>query len=98
MVDVIWTAQALDDLSAIAEFIAKDSRQFASLFVIDAMTAAERAGEFPQTGRIVPETAEPSIREALMGNYRIIYRVGTEAVSILTVYHSARLIDIRRLY
>ncbi|MBM2817397.1 MAG: hypothetical protein HW421_4159, partial [Ignavibacteria bacterium] len=31
------------------------------------------------------------------GNYRIIYRIKDELVEILTVYHSARLLDIDKI-
>lgn len=36
---------------------------------------------------------EPLIREILLGNYRIVYRISGEVVEILTVYHGARLLD-----
>lgn len=42
-------------------------------------------------GRIVPEKNDKSIRELIIGNYRIIYQyqVKKEIVSILTVHHSS---------
>ena len=45
--------------------------------------------DFPQSGRIVPEIGDRSIREIILGNYRIIYRLRSEAVEILTVHHGA---------
>lgn len=97
MVEVRWTPQAADDLDAIAAFIAVDSPHFASLFVIDVLAAVERVGAFPHAGRIVPETHDSSIRETLLGNYRVIYRVCNELVEVLTVYHAARLLDPSRI-
>ena len=43
--------------------------------------------------RIVPELPLENIREILHGNYRIIYRQTDDSVQILTVHHSARLLD-----
>jgi len=70
--EVRWTPQAADDLEAIAGFIGEDSPHYASIFVIDVLAAAERLADFPQSGRMVPETQDTSVRETLLGNYRII--------------------------
>ena len=97
MAEVRWTAQAADDLESIAEFIARDSPQYARLFVLDVLQAVERLAPFPMIGRTVPELSDPMIREVLLGAYRIVYRVREELVEILTVYHGARLLDPRSL-
>lgn len=93
MVEIRWTEQAADDLEAIAEFIASDSPHYASLFCIEVLAAVERLTIFPDRGRIVPEWSDPSIRELILGNYRIIYRRRGEIVELLSVYHSSRLLD-----
>jgi plasmid stabilization system protein ParE len=41
----------------------------------------------------VPEFGREDIRELLKGNYRIIYRAAEYRVEILTIYHSARMVD-----
>ena len=93
MADVRWTPQAAEDLESISEFIARDSTHYARLFVLDVLEAVERLAPFPQSGRIVPEVNDPTIREILLGSYRIVYRVKGERVDVLTVYHGARLLD-----
>jgi len=95
--EVRWTPQALGDLEAIAEFISQDSPHYASLFVIDVFTAVERLGEFPLSGRVVPEKNDSKVREVILGNYRIVYRVRDDVVELLTVYHGARLLDPSKL-
>ena len=97
MAEVRWAPQAADDLEAIAGLIAQDSPHYASLFVMDVLTAVERVASFPHSGRVVPETRDPSLRETILGNYRIIYRVRRELVEVLTVYHGARLLDPSRI-
>ncbi len=93
MVEIIWSPQSLDDLDAIAEFIAQDSPQYAALFVIDVLSATEKLAQFPGIGRVVPEADNPLLREIILGNYRIIYRMFDDVVQIVTVYHGARLLD-----
>jgi toxin ParE1/3/4 len=95
--EVRWTPQAASDLEAIADFIAQDSPQYASLFVIDVFAAVERLGPFPESGRIVPEKQDPAIREIIFGNYRIVSRLRKDMVELLTIHHGAKLLDPTRL-
>jgi len=97
MAQVRWTPRAADDFEAIAEFIAADSPHYASLFVTDTLAAVERLIDFPRSGRIVPEAQDPALREFVLVNYRIVYRVKDDLAEILTVYHGARLLDPSRL-
>jgi addiction module RelE/StbE family toxin len=97
MAQVRWTPQAADDLDAIAEFIARDSPHFARLFIADILQTVDRLVDFPESGRIVPDIGEKSIREVILGSYRILYRLRSEAVEVLTVHHGARLLDPKRL-
>ena len=97
MAEIRWTQQAADDLEAIAKFIASDSPQYAKLFVIDVLRAIERLEDFPRCGRMVPESGKPTIREIILGNYRIVYRHSKNIVELLAIYHGARLLDPARL-
>ena len=97
MAEVRWTNQAVDDLEAIVDFIAADSPQYARLLAINILEAVEGLMRFPESGRMVPETRTPEIREILLGSYRIIYRAKTESVEVLAVHHGARLLNPRRL-
>jgi plasmid stabilization system protein ParE len=93
MAEIRWTLQAADDLEALTEFISVDSPQYAQLFALDVLKAIERLAPFPRSGRIVPELGNATIREIILGNYRIVYRLRRDVVEILTVYHGARLLD-----
>ena len=97
MVEVRWTVLAADDLEAIVEFISNDSEHYARLLAANIVQAVERLELFPDSGRRVPEINTPDIREIPCGNYRIIYRVKSDTVEILTVYHGARMMDLNRL-
>jgi len=92
MTRIAWTPRALDDVLDIRTFIARDSLPYASLTAQRIITAAERLAQFPASGRIVPELDRPEIREVIYGPYRIVYRLLPDAVHILTVHHSARIL------
>lgn len=94
MARLTWTPQALDDIEAICEFIAKDAPRYAQIFATQVFSSAERIKIFPMSGRIVPEVGQQNIREIILGNYRIIYRIQDQEIQVLTVYHSARLLDL----
>ena len=51
----------------------------------------------PKSGRIVPETHREDIRELIYGNYRIIYRVGKNRISMLTVRHGKQILPIEEI-
>jgi len=97
MAQVKWTPQAADDLDTIAEFISRDSPHYAGLLVADILQTLDQLVDFPRSGRVVPEIGDRSLREVILGNYRIIYRLRGEAAEILTVHHGARLLDPTRL-
>lgn len=97
MAQIKWTLQSLDDIEAIANFIARDSIYYAQMFTTKVFEAVDRLELFSESGRIVPELNRKEIREVIFGNYRIIYRIKDDIVEILTVYHSARLLDIDKI-
>lgn len=87
---VHWTDIAVEHLVAIHEFIAKDSPAYA-LRVVDRLTRRSRQiGEFPRSGRSVPELEREDVREVLEGPYRIIYRILEKQLDVIAVIHSSR--------
>jgi toxin ParE1/3/4 len=94
MVEIRWTDQAIEDVNDIAEFIAKDSEKYATIQVQRFFDSVTVLTEHPEAGKVVPELGYDEIRELLQGNYRIIYRLVSEAqIDILTVHHSRRLLS-----
>ena len=85
-----WTEPALIDLESIRDYIGRGSEYYAARFVERIVEAVESLEKFPEKGRRVPESKEKNIRELIFYHYRIMYRVETERVLILTVIHSAR--------
>ena len=93
MTRVLWTPQARADLRHIHDYVARDSLQYAALTVAELMAAVRRLNAFPQSGRMVPERSDPTIREVIWRNYRIVYRVvlAESTVHVLTVFRAERL-------
>lgn len=90
MARVAWTPQALADLQAAYEFVARDSVRYAEALTERLFDAAERLELFPLSGRVVPEVGREDVRELIVSGYRVVYRVREVEVEILTVTHAAR--------
>ncbi len=90
MAQVTWTEQVINDLYTVFLFIARDAPGYAELMIERVFAATERLGEFLRSGRIVPEIGQDEIREVIVQNYRIMYRVLPGELEILTVRHGAR--------
>ena len=91
---VAWSPRAVEDLEAIAQYIAVDSSVYAAAVVKRILNTARHLSQFPLSGRIVPELADENIREWFAYSYRIIYRVDGEVVTVATVVHGKRLLNI----
>ena len=87
---VVWSPSALADMEAIADYVARDSGDQAALLVTRLQEATDRLMDFPQSGRIIPELADPSCREIIVGPYRVMCRLEADQVWITGVVHGAR--------
>lgn len=89
---VVWTLRSREDLRNIAVFIARDNSAAALKLGDLIFQRVDSLQNFPELGRVVPERSQPTIREIVVGNYRIVYRVRHEqkTVEILGVWHGAR--------
>lgn len=87
---VVWTRPALQDVSAIREYIARDSPRYARAVAERLFATVDRLQDYPLSGRVVPELAQPTLPEVIAAPYRIVYRVRAEVVEIITVVHAAR--------
>jgi plasmid stabilization system protein ParE len=89
---VVWSRRAAEDLEAIAQYIALDSSAYAAAVVKRILNTARNLARFPFAGRIVPELADGNIREWFVYNYRVIYRIEDDVVTIATVVHGRRVL------
>jgi plasmid stabilization system protein ParE len=87
---VTWSKEALGDVGAIAEYIARDSSGYAATVVQRLLGVGRSLQRFPFSGRVVPEVGDRTIREVQVYSYRVIYRTGADVVTVIAVVHSRR--------
>lgn len=90
MAEVIWTAPALQELDAIAEYIALDNPAAASDLVKAIFDKTERLENFPNSGRIPPELPDSVYRELVVPPCRIFYREEKQRIFVLFVMREER--------
>jgi toxin ParE1/3/4 len=90
---IVWSVQSQEDLREIRRFIARDAPDTATAYIRRLRKSVNRLRSFPEAGIVVTEAADSRIREIYFGQYRIIYELTSPRIEILTVYHSARLLD-----
>jgi toxin ParE1/3/4 len=87
---VEFAPTALFDLEDIAEYIAQDNPIAAEQWVDKLVAAAEKVASHPRSGRAVPEVEDPKIREVIVREYRVIYRLEEKRLLVLTVIEGHR--------
>jgi addiction module RelE/StbE family toxin len=90
MAKIKWGKKSTKDLQSIYEFISLDSIYYANRYIDKIILRVEQLENFPESGRIVSEKEDPTIRELIEGNYRIFYKVQKSYVFILRIHHSSR--------
>ena len=94
-ITVIWTPKSLRQVEGIADYIALDSPYHARRVVAMIVRATRRLKTFPESGAVVPELENPTIREVRVFSYRILYRWRSDLrqVHILGVVHGRQILD-----
>ncbi len=87
-----WSDRAGAELKDIGRYIRRDNPEAARKWVARLRQRARAAARSPLAGRVVPEFGRDEIREVLLGNYRIVYRVEEKALTVLTVFEGHRLL------
>lgn len=87
---VEWSDCARDDLDDLVRFISRDSALYARLFGKRIVLAARRLQHFPESGRMIPEVEDKTLREIIVQGYRVMYRLEPGRVLVLAVMHGSR--------
>lgn len=96
---VVWTAEALEQLAAIEDMIARNNPARAQKSGERLIKRGQCVSRFPRRGRIVPEPSDPEIREVFVMAYRVVYSVQRTRIESLTLFEGHRLLrqeEIRR--
>jgi toxin ParE1/3/4 len=90
MAEVIWTEPALQQLDAIAEYIALDKPAAAGQLVQEVFDKTARLEDSPQSGRVPPELPGSVYREVVVPPCRILYREDERRILIVYVMREER--------
>lgn len=89
---VHWTDRAKSRLRLIHDHIAKDAPHVATQVVERLLQRSIQIADFPSSGRVVPEYQREDLREILERPYRIIFRLLSGRIDIITVMHYRQLL------
>jgi toxin ParE1/3/4 len=92
MAQVIWTEPALNDLDAIADYIAIESRVAAAELVQRVFGHVEQLEAHPESGSRPPELKRSRYRQIVESPCRVFYRYDGEKVLVLFVMRSEQLL------
>lgn len=84
---IVWTEQAISDLAEIEDYIAQVKPSAAERVANHLISSVEHLAEFPQFGK---QGRRPRTRELVVPPYVIIYRLKSECLEILSVWHGRR--------
>jgi len=88
--EVAWTQHAWSDLDQAADYIARDSPNYAATLLAQARDTARSLARLAERGRVVPELGDATIREIFVGSFRLVYRISGVRVEVLAFVHGAR--------
>ncbi len=63
---LIWSSESLDDIDALAQFIARDSPHHAQRVVETLLDLGDVIAAHPLAGRVVPELNDTAVRERFL--------------------------------
>jgi len=61
--------------------------------VLKILESARSISEFPLAGRMVPEREDENIRERIVYNYRLIYRITHQQILISAIIHGRQQLE-----
>ena len=87
---MIWTPEAQAHLDDIYQYVKRDAPFYAQ-GVVDKLTRrSAQLIDHPRSGRIVPTYDDRNLRELIVFPYRLIYRVMTDRIYVIAVFHGAQ--------
>jgi len=93
---IVYTPEAIEDLTRLREFIEIKNPQAAQRIATSLIEGIEKLKKFPNLGVEVALAPNPEIvRDLILGNYIVRYLILDETINILKLWHHKE--DIKRL-
>lgn len=90
---VTLALSAVDDLERMRDWYAQQVAADAGARLLgEVLAQIERLGEFPKSGRVVPEFGVEHIREIVHAPLRIVYRLEPGRVRVVRIWRCERLL------
>lgn len=93
--NVEWSIRARRRFDEVHERIAANAPERANAFCARLIEAAGHLETYPYLGPLLPEDA--AFRQLIVDDYRIVYRIGEEAVYVVTIVAPGMLVTPGRL-
>jgi toxin ParE1/3/4 len=85
-----WSRAANKDLDNIHRYISADSVFYAAATVAKLARSTKNLAKFPNLGHRVKDVPDESVRELIVLDYRLIYRISSDVITIAAVIHASR--------
>lgn len=82
-----WTGRALSDLSRVRQFLLHKNHLAAHRAGEIIVAAAWSLQQNPRLGRPLKEFCQQEVRERIVDNYILRYRINGEVIEILRIWH-----------
>jgi plasmid stabilization system protein ParE len=92
MAQIVWTEPALNDLDAVADYIAIENPAAASELVQWVFAHVEQLTVHPESGSRPPELRRSRYRQIVEPTCRVFYRYDDEKIFVLFVMRSEQLL------
>ena len=94
--EVNFSQQAQNDLEQIFYYIADDSINNASSFILQLEKKVYSLKLFPDRHPLIPENEffGTDYRHLIYKKYRIVYRIAERSVFVLRIFHGAKLLNL----
>ena len=89
---IYWSPLAVERLEEIYDYLSNDSVSAAQNLIENIFEKVESLADNSERGRIVPESNRGDIRELFEGEYRIIYKLESKKLFILTIRNFKQLL------
>jgi plasmid stabilization system protein ParE len=88
-----WSGPAIREFEGALDYIARDNRDAADRLARAIHRAVGRLRAYPDSGRMVPELEDPTLREVVHSPFRVIYQRQQDLVEILAVVRAEQEAD-----
>ena len=90
---VHWSSRARRQVTELFQYIARDRPLAAESVLLSFLERVELLAELPEQGVLWSDGSRPDLRQIIHESHRIVYRVGVDEVSVLSVRHTRMVSD-----